>query len=131
MTLMPSIIRAYRFHFKNGGYIDGARSACALRMARAEDAAQHLDWVYEWEEDIDRDLSWMDAAERENEHEVLCVILRSADGEVLASLGGIVDADRDYRRIIEAELALEADAHEVLIARGDEIASGMLAECYA
>lgn len=28
--------------------------------------------------------------------------------DVLASLGGIIDADRDYRRVIEAELALEA-----------------------
>jgi hypothetical protein len=40
-------------------------------------------------------------------HEALSCTVR-VDGEVLASLGGIVDADRDYCRVIEAELASEA-----------------------
>ena len=36
-----------------------------------------------------------------------CAIVTD-DGEYAASLGGIWDADTDYRRLIEAELLLEA-----------------------
>jgi len=48
--------------------------------------------------------------------EHLFVTMWSADeNEVLASLGSIIGADANYRRVIEAELALEAFADEYRI----------------
>jgi hypothetical protein len=94
-------------------------------------AARELEWSFEWEYDHDVDLSWMSAAERKRDHEVLGCILRGADGEVLESLWGIVDADANYRRTIQAELALEADASAALDAFEDEVVSGATAEAFA
>jgi len=50
----------------------------------------------------------MDDDERKQDHECLCCSIRDLSGIYLASLCGIVDADSDYQRVIEAELALEA-----------------------
>jgi hypothetical protein len=40
--------------------------------------------------------------------EVLGAVLRDEHGHVLASLWGIADPDRNYKRVVEAELTLEA-----------------------
>jgi hypothetical protein len=58
----------------------------------------------------DRDLYYRDDEGKRHprEHEILGCIARGPDGEVLASLWGIVDADIGYRRVVEAELASEA-----------------------
>jgi len=40
--------------------------------------------------------------------EVLVAILKDASGNVIGSLSGIGDPDNNYRRVVEAELALEA-----------------------
>ena len=42
------------------------------------------------------------------EHTCEVCVLRDREGEILASIGGIWDASNAYRRVIEAELALEA-----------------------
>jgi hypothetical protein len=108
------------FFYQNAGYShdpkaetpEQGRLRCARELAEAEAVAQRLEYAFEWEFDQDADLSWMSDEEREQEHEVLCC--RIVDPEntrhSLASLCGITDADRNYRRVIEAELAAEAIA---------------------
>jgi len=105
------------FFYDNAGYSHGqdetpeqGRIRCAKDLSEAEAIAARLQWAYEWDWDECPDLSWMSDEEREQEHEVLCC--RIVDPEnprySLASLGGIVDPDSNYRRVIEAELAAEA-----------------------
>jgi hypothetical protein len=106
--MSSSLIRAYRFFFTNAGYIVGQRAQGALSLARAEQYANENDWEAEWEWDECPDLSWMSERELEQEHEVLCCVLKDGDGNVLASLCGITDPDSSYRRVIAAELAAEA-----------------------
>ena len=52
----------------------------------------------------------MSDEERQQDHEVLCCRIPDPDTPrySLASLSGITDPDRSYRRVIEAELASEA-----------------------
>jgi hypothetical protein len=126
MTRNNELARAYRFFRDNAGYIVGERARCALSLARAERDAKEQGIAFRWEWDSDADLSWMSDAERQQEHEVEgCIAYipcpdHGADckhATVLASLWGIVDADSNYRRVVEAELALEVtDSHGVLVA---------------
>lgn len=111
---------AYRFFRQHAGYIVGESAKGALALARAEKHAGDEGLQHVWVEDPDPDLSWMDEHERAQEHEVLgCILYRPCSehgvdckhAEPLASLWGIVDADREYRRVIEAELSLEALKH--------------------
>jgi hypothetical protein len=98
----------FRFFQKHAGYVRGQRAAGALALARAEREADRRGWTTEWDHDPEPDLSFMTPRERKQEHEVLCAVLKDRDGKPLTSLCGIVDADRTYGRIVEAELALEA-----------------------
>ena len=109
---MTKLERAFHFFFDNAGYIVGQRAACALSLARAEQYAEDQDWTAEWVNDDDADLSWMSEEERQQEHELLGCVLKDAAGNVLGSLWGIVDADCNYRRVVEAELAAEAKHNE-------------------
>jgi hypothetical protein len=101
------------FFYDHAGYSYGkdekpedGRIRCAKDLAESESIAARLQWSYEWEWDNDIDDSWMDEEERAKPHEWLCV--RMMDGnKVLQALGGIVDPDNDYRRVVEAELASE------------------------
>lgn len=94
----------------------GATAAQARELAWAENEALDRDWEYEWGDDPEADVSWMDAEQlREYEDgnlEVLAVLLKDEEGEVLASLGGVSiygDSEgRKHVREVEAELALEA-----------------------
>jgi hypothetical protein len=108
------------FFYQNAGYSydtktetpEQGRLRCSKDLAEAETVGQRLGYEFEWEFDECPDLSWMSDEEREQEHEVLCC--RIVDHEnprySLASLCGITDADSNYRRVIEAELASEAIA---------------------
>jgi hypothetical protein len=103
------IISAWRFFLNHAGYCTPpGRAACALALARAERWAQENDLTFTWECDIDPDLSWMSERERAKEHVCEGCVCRDAEGHVLTSLWGIVDADNEYRRVVEAELASEA-----------------------
>jgi len=115
--------QAFRFFHANIGGVVGRIAIDAIALARAEQWARDNDLEFQWEYEDDADLSWCDRCEhikecstqyrswfgcdhyRSHEHEVLWVRVE-LDGEQV-SLGGIVDADRDYRRIIEAQLAEE------------------------
>jgi hypothetical protein len=123
---IPSLrmIRAYRFFFEHAGYIVGRRAECALSLAKAEQWANDQGLEFVTKPDCDADLSFADtwpARERDEfkrqDHEVICArLIRPCEdhgteclhAETLASLGGIVDADNNYLRVIRAELASEA-----------------------
>ena len=78
----------------------------AEALARAEQYAEEQGWKVEW--DYDQNEYQMGDAETEMPNEVLVAVLRDADGHVLESLGGIGDPSDSCRRVVEAELALEA-----------------------
>jgi len=103
------LIRAWRFFLKHTGYCTPpGRAACALALAHAEQWAHESHLRFTWEPDFDPDLSWMSKVERAKEHVCEGCICRDTEGNVLASLWGIVDADDEYRRVVEGELASEA-----------------------
>jgi hypothetical protein len=103
------------FFRKNAGYATRsgeskakAKTRGAQALARAEAEAAARGWTVDWEEDPEE---WQGCDERP--FEVLTAVLRDADGNVLASLGGIGMSgnriqDRAYARVMEAELASEA-----------------------
>jgi hypothetical protein len=100
------------FFKRHAGGIVGEASKGALALARAERYARDHDWETEWKWDDDADWSWLDQKgfekEKAKDHEVYYAVLRNKNGTVLASLGGIFDPSREYQRVVEAELALEA-----------------------
>jgi len=81
-------------------------AAYAMRLAKAEQFAEEQGWKVEWE--YDQYEYQLGDAETERPDEVLSAILMDADDHVLESLGGIGDPSPSYRRLVEAELALEA-----------------------
>lgn len=101
--------KAVAFFYKNAGssYTPGKETRAqgkrrgAQALARAEAEASARGWEVEWEED--------DYGERaENGGPMYVAILKDEHGNVLGSLGGIDDDTDPYRRVVEAELALEA-----------------------
>lgn len=118
----PPSSAAEKFFYEHGGYSydpkketkeQGHRST-ARAMAKAEEIAERLEWQFTWEEDPEP--YEMGDAETEMPAEVLTCLLRDENGNVIASLGGIGMSgnhrqDKEYGRVVEAELALEA-AHE-------------------
>ena len=113
------------FFYQNAGYSytktetpEQGRLRCAKELAEAEAVGQRLGYEFEWEWDENPDLSWMSDEEREQDHEVLCCRLVDPEDarHSLASLCGITDPDRNYGRVVEAELASGAIAtldHEI------------------
>lgn len=104
---------AFKFFHDNAGYVVGRCAIGAIALARAERAAFDLDLAVTWEPDADPDLGdhamWCSAEARGlcTGHDVQIACLHDAAGDVVGSLGGIIDADRNYRRVIRAELAQE------------------------
>lgn len=115
--MQSSLVKAYRFFKANAGYIVGQASQFALQMARAEIAARNTDVIYTWGFDDYCDDSFVDTWDNTGkarkqwdaqDHACEYCDLHDADGNLLASLCGIWDASADYRRVVQAELALEA-----------------------
>ena len=108
------IFSAYQFFRTHAGGIIGNNAATALALAKAERYANMHDLKFEWSDD------WSVGSHREfygkgscyEDHEPStcesCVLWNAAHTKVLASLSCIDDASAEYRRVIEAELALEA-----------------------
>ena len=90
----------------------GRRSSAGVQsLARAEATAEALGWSVEWEHDPHVDKWWDN--DDDAPAEVLSALLRDKDRNVLTSSGGIgmsgnLTSDRDYARVLEAELAEEA-----------------------
>lgn len=85
------------------------RMRTALDLAQAESWAERkgieCEWVEDWE--VLDHVREYDGYDHEPETCEVAV-LKSRKGHVLASLGCIDDATDDYRRVVQAELALEA-----------------------
>ena len=135
-SIDQSLRQAFQFFLAllaHGSARVGSNATDALALARAERDAQAVGVYFLWRPDERADLSWLDGKDdngrflfpksyREQHHDVdSCrAILPCAEWEIpeiasnchhadeLASLYGITDADNTYRRVIEAELALEA-----------------------
>lgn len=106
---------AYRF-FRT--QVHGA--SYALSLARAERDAQAEGLFFEWQHEPYVDpKDWEDCDMPE---EVLWCACRTEDGECLASLCDIGDPSRDYRRVVAAQLALEA-LHGILEREADAVLS--------
>ena len=121
-NIPPKLRKAYDFFRAQGGGVVGQSGVNALALARAEAYADENDWAAEWEDDpepYDTDL------EDDQPFEVLTCVLKDESGNVLASLGSIgmsgnARQDRDYRRVIEAELALQAMSERGLKPNGSK-----------
>ena len=110
-----------KFFFDHAGFSwdpktetkEQGRERCAIALADAElvylQAHRVADVGCSWEPDEDSAVMWREDGEKFDtcEQAVLWFGPGFNDDEVLASLGGITDADADYRRVIRAELALE------------------------
>lgn len=116
---------AIKFFASHAGGIVGEAMLTGLHLARAEMRAESLGWVVRWEGDEFADAAesseWCPTCARiskrdrslpghirtSHTHETLCAVLVDASGDVLGSLGGIIDPDRAYMRVVAAELAIE------------------------
>src|SRR5882724_235445 len=114
--MATKMTNAERFFWTNAGFSYDpktetraqGRRKCARLLAEAEVWAENIGLRFLWEYDDCPDLSFMTETEQLEPHEVLVCIARYPDGAIAGSLCGIVDADADYRRVVEAELAAEA-----------------------
>lgn len=111
-------MNAYQFFMKHAGYsydpktetpMQG-RIKCARSLAKAERAARDGGFSYQWHEDGVSDSTEFAKGKR---YALWICLMRDASGAVVGSLCGI-DFGRDkepwgdpYRRVVEAELALE------------------------
>ena len=118
----------FRFFLEHAGYAaPPGRAACALALARAEHVAKDIaDVEYEWLADdvAIEDITDPSIFRSPEEYQGYCkryredvtgCVLRDAEGEVRASLWAIIGADSAYRRVVQAELALEAFGQEYRI----------------
>lgn len=111
----PEIISAYQFFRKHAGYVVGENAKGALQLAKAEAAFREAGGTFEWTFDDDADCSFVDTwPEKERQlwyRENHCIegcIALFPNNKRAASLWGIIDADDNYRRVVQAELAMEA-----------------------
>ena len=113
--------QAERFFYNHAGFSydpktetsEQGKVRCAKELAETERVAKNLSWYCEWTNDwgvgSHKEYFGADSAYADREPET-CESCRLLDesGEYLQSLGCIDDADANYRRVIEAELASEA-----------------------
>ncbi len=110
----PARRRAIRFFAEHAGYATPpGRLACAKALADAESAAATAGLHPDWSDDaggadaLGDHAAWCGCTTPPH-HRIERCTLHAEDGTVVVSLGGVIDADADYRRVVEAELALEA-----------------------
>lgn len=99
--------RAVEFFRKHAAGAVGREEETARGLAHAEQESTARGWRVQWEEDPE---GWDSLGDIDptGVRELLVAILYDENGEVLGSLGSIVNPDRSYARVIEAELASEA-----------------------
>ena len=123
---MPHHSPSYLFFFDHAGFsydpltetAEQGQARCAEQLADAEEQARDAGCSFEWSIDPGTtSADWIDdrknGGKRRNPWATWQCLMRDADGAVVQALGGI-DFGRDgspwgdpYRRVIEAELALE------------------------
>lgn len=110
--------QAYLFFLRNAGYSydpktqtkQQGRAAAARKLAKAERDARALGYSFEWRDDWavgDHAKEYGEAYANGGPETCESCLMLNSTGEVMQSLGCIDDATRDYRRVVEAELALE------------------------
>ena len=97
-----------------------AQRRCAELSAKAETIATQHGWYFEWENDPEE--YQMGDAETERPAEVLNVVMRNEKGTIVGSLSeigmtGNMIKDRNFGRVIEADLALEYAIEKGLLKR--------------
>lgn len=105
---------AEQFFFVNAGYSYDPKKETPTRgkmrgakaMAKAEARAKRDGYYFTWDDDPGGWDSIGDVDPDSMSRVESCRMI-SPDGETVQSLGSIIDADQKYRRVIEAELALE------------------------
>lgn len=103
------LFEAFKFFRPRNGQI-GRRATVGVALARAEIAAKEKGIAFQWQDDPDgmpEDGKCSCGCGAEIQACEGCLAY-SGRYEHLSSLWGIWDADPDYRRIVMAELALEA-----------------------
>jgi hypothetical protein len=119
---MTHYAKAVQFFYKHAGYSYDpkketprqGRLRCARQLAKAEHYAFEHDWTYSWQDDscIGADCGETATCDHPccqgTEHVCEWCALVDADGKQLASLGSICEPSSEYRRVVRAELALEA-----------------------
>jgi hypothetical protein len=109
--------QARKFFLRHAGYSFDpktetraqGRARGARQLADAEAKAKDQECWYRWEPDWEcgsHQDYYGSAYDREPET-CECCSMFDCDGELLANLGCIDDATAEYRRVVEAELALE------------------------
>ena len=112
---MNTLTALERFYYENAGYsydpatqtpdegrmVNARNMVSALRLTLGEGGV--FRWVPDWVTDHEREFDcYVDGGPETCEWVGLYV-----DGELVASLGCVDDADDDCRRVVEGELALE------------------------
>lgn len=113
--------QAERFFYNHAGFSydpktetsEQGKVRCAKELAEAERVARNLNWEYRWSDDWSvgsHQREYGKGSVYENGEPDSCesCVLVDEHGEHLASLHCIDDADANYRRVVEAELASEA-----------------------
>ena len=109
----------YRFFFRNAGYsykppetpLQG-RARCAHALAVAERKASNAGCSFEWSQD-DILASEHGNCHKGEDYYLWQCLMRDPNGKACASLGGVDFGPnvepwgKDYRRVVEAELAME------------------------
>jgi len=108
--------RAVSFFYKNAGWgydpkketAKQGRMRGAIALAEAEHEGSQRGWHVTWEHDPEPYERGDAEPEDYEPEEVLGAVLRDENGKVLESLWSIADPDRNFARVVEAELMLEA-----------------------
>lgn len=104
-----------QFFYDNAGYSynpatgteEMGRIHCANRLAQAEIDGRHFGLTFEWVPDNDADPMDWDGDGPMGDEAYGCVV-RDPEGNIRASLWAIFDPTPQYRRVVEAELAMQA-----------------------
>jgi hypothetical protein len=114
MSAGTRLADAERFFHEHAGYSydpttetpEQGRRRCAAALAEAEAWGKDVGVVFSWEDDwnVGSHVDEFDAYDAEPE---TCETALARWGALLASLGCVDDADDDYRRVVQAELADE------------------------
>ena len=109
-------ISDFQFFYANAGYSwdsktetrQQGRAKTARMLVAAEIWARETGVYFEWVPDPDADTSWMSDDLRADNQNAFGCVCRDAEGTQLESLWGIFEPSAGYRRVVQAELALEA-----------------------
>lgn len=110
-----------KFFFDNAGFSydpkieteQQGHQRCAMELAKAEEYARQQELIFEWQGNdtciaCDCGDSKCKCCKGKRHESFTCLLWDAESKNVLASLGSICEPTSEYRRVIEAELALEA-----------------------